>query len=127
MGRAVSGTEFEDQIYHEPGEDGPHDPEIPPNTNSPRQARDARKRAKLVEENRIATARTMLAYPASREFLAWIVFQLAGMNKPTIDPTASSPISQFRAGQRDVALHLHRLLQKADKSAYLVLLSEHMD
>lgn len=123
----MSGTEFEDQIYHEPDDDGPHNPDLPQNTNSPRQARDAKKRAKTIEDRRLETARILLSQPAGREFLAWVIFGLGGMNQATIDPTVAGPISQFRAGQRDVSLNLHRLLHRADKSGYLVLLSDHMD
>ena len=119
---------FDAQLYAEgrpPAPGGPFDTESP----SQREAADRKRRTAL--DQRIETAQAMLSTKAGRDFLAWLLFDLAGFTASTVSGANTAEGLQtaglFYAGRRDVALHLHQMLRTADKSGYVVLLSEHVD
>ena len=119
-----------EDIDEPPPFDGPGmDPILrePADTTGRRRLKAAERLMTEKNERRHLTAKAMLSQPAGREFLAWILYELASVNGATIDPTFNRAVSEFRAGQRDIGLKLHRLLLAADKSGYMVLISEHSD
>lgn len=109
-------------------EQAPPRPGGPADTNSPSQRAAAEKRANQVAERRVEVLRAMLSTTAGREFLAYVLFDLCGLVKSTILGAGHTAMfSEFRSGQRDVGLNLHKMLLRADKSGYVVLLTEHVD
>lgn len=115
---------FDAQLYHEAI---PPRPGGPADTDSPSQRAAAEKRAGKVAERRTEVLQAMLSTTAGREFLAFLMFDLCGFTASTVLANGAHTFSDFRAGQRDIALKLHQMLLRADKSGYVVLLSEHVD
>lgn len=116
---------FDDELYAEAEAPAPN---APIDTHSRSQRKAALAKEKRVIEERQELMQAMLSTSAGRAFLAWVIYDLCGLAKSTfLGPGHTHTFSDFRAGQRDVALHLHQMLLRADKSAYVVLLSEHVD
>lgn len=124
----MSGTEDDARLY---GADEPPGPSDPIDTESRGQRSAAEKKQARIEEQRIEVLKAMLSQPAGRALLAYVLFDLCGFTASTIGQAVSAEgvhtSNLFRAGQRDVALKLHQMLRRADKPAYTVLLTEHID
>jgi hypothetical protein len=110
---------YAEQIPPRPG--GPLD------TDSPSQREAAERKQVSAAQQRTEVLQAMLSTKAGRDFLAFVLFELCGFTHSTVLPSGAHTFSDFRAGQRDVALKLNQMLRAADKSGYVVLLSEHVD
>lgn len=122
-------TDPEDERLYAEG--APPGPNAPLDTESQSQADAAEKRRQREDAERLEVAQAMLSTKAGRAFLAYLMFDLCGFTGSTVAaaPTAEGlhASNLFRAGQRDVALRVHQMLRRADKTGYVVLLSEHLD
>jgi hypothetical protein len=115
---------FDAQLYAEaipPAPGGPLD------TDSPSQREAAERKRRTAEEQRTEVMQAMLSTKAGRDFIAFVLFDLCGFTQSTVLTNGSHTFSDFRAGQRDIALRLNQMLRAADKTGYVVLLSEHVD
>lgn len=124
MAALTAPDEFEDELYAEGAEPPPG---APADTHSPSQRASARKKQERIEQERIEVLQAMLSTKAGRAFIAWVLFDLCGFTASTVLASGSHQFSDFRAGQRDVALKLHQMLRRADRSGYVALLAEHVD
>lgn len=119
---------FDAQLY---AESMPPRPGAPTDTESPSQQDEAVRNNARAQDRRREVAQALLSTQAGREFLAYVLFDLAGFTASTISGSGSAEgvqtASLFLAGRRDVALHLHQMLRNADRSGYVVLLTEHVD
>jgi hypothetical protein len=119
---------FDAQLY---AESMPPRPGAPPDTGSLSQQAEAEQKRAVVAEQRREVVKALLSAPAGREFLAHLMFEVAGFTASTVSATNSieglHASNLFYAGRRDVGLRLHEMLRTADKSGYVVLLSEHVD
>lgn len=115
---------FDAQLY---AEAMPPRPGGPLDTDSPKQREAAERSQAAVAARRTEVLQAMLSTKAGREMLAFVLFDLCGFTQSTVLASGEHTFSDFRAGQRDVALKLNQMLRAADKSGYVVLLSEHAD
>lgn len=120
----TASDQFEDELYEESAAPPPG---APVDTHSPSQRASARKKLERIEQERIEVLQAMLSTKAGRQFIAWVLFDLCGFTAPTVAASGAHAFSDFRAGQRDVALKLHQMLRRADRSGYVALLAEHVD
>lgn len=114
--------------YYEEREPEPDPDDARRGAKTPRGKKlEAERKQQEILQRRADVARAMLSQPSGREFLAWLLLEVCAFNQSTEHPLFADAPAHFRAGQRDVALKLHRLLLETDRSGYMVLLSEFMD
>ena len=87
-----------------------------------------RQKRKTIEDaervhNEVLTA--LLSLPNGRAWLAHVLFEVCGVLATTENAAFDTNGMHFREGARQVGLHLHKAILRADAKQYMVLLTEH--
>lgn len=114
------------------GEDDADEPGVgayaPPAASDDRKAIRKQQKALAEKNKRLAeTAKAIMSQESGRLFLAWMLYEVCALNKPTVAPDFRPDTAMFLAGQRNVGVRLHGMLLQADRIGYMVLANEHMD
>ncbi len=99
----------------------------PDNAANPIAIRGKRKKIEDAERVHNEVLSALLGVPNGREWLAHVLFEICGVFATTENAAFDTNGMHFREGARQVGLHLHKSMLRADAKLYMVLMSEHRE
>lgn len=109
---ALAGTPVEQPAMH--------------NAADREQVKAQEKSAKRQRDLRRETIKAIMQHANGREFLAWLIFDVAVLNSPLAASSFNPEVVHFFAGRRQVGLDLQHEALQADRNGYMLMLQEHL-